>query len=159
MSVEAGVLIAKDGGVIHWHLPAERSAGYLPDSQDLWEVIMTNRDNVLGFAHSHPGSGKPGPSMEDLTTFSAIEKALGRKLIWWITSADQLVEVELVGPGKYDYETVLEETPPEWLGQLRKHSYYEHRMVRRWSVAPPQEIQQELAEPEPKLGEPDNGRN
>ena len=159
MTLEAGALIAKDGSVIHWHLPAERSVGYLPDSHDLWEVIMANRDNVLGFAHSHPGSGKPGPSMEDLTTFSALEKALGRKLVWWITSADQLVEVELVGPGKYDYETMLEETPPEWLEQLRKHSYYEHRMVRRWSGGPPQEIPRGLAELAPKPGEPENDRN
>lgn len=137
MSVEAGVLVAKDGSPIFWHLPVDRSAGYLPDSQDLWEVIWANRDNVLGFAHSHPGSGLPGPSMEDLTTFAAVEAALGRRLIWWITSADQLVEIDWVGPGKLDYEVYWAGEgciPPEWLTLLRGHSYYEHQMIRRWSV-------------------------
>lgn len=155
MSIEAAVLIAKDGSVIYWHLPPDRrSAGCLTNAQVLWELIWENRANVAGIAHSHPGSGMPGPSAEDLATFSVVERLLGCRLIWWITSADQLVEVTWKGPGAHDYETGPEESPPEWLWQLRKHAY-EHRMVRRWTGAPPQH---ELAESASKLGEPENDR-
>lgn len=137
MSVEAGVLIAKDGSPLYWHLPADRSAGALPDSQDLWEVIWENRRNLLGFAHSHPGSGLPGPSMEDITTFIAIESALARRLVWWITSSDQLVHVNWIGPEKFSYLVTPSIEEPAWLAELRKQSYYEHRMVRRWTATVP----------------------
>lgn len=131
MSIEAGVLIDIDRNPIHWHMPVDRSVGYLPDSRELWDVIWENRDRVRGFAHSHPGSGVPGPSMEDLTTFAATESGLGRKLVWWITSADCLVTLWWQGPGKFDYfkavvpkEIELELYP--WLEQLRINSGYEN---------------------------------
>lgn len=132
MSIETGVLINKYGEPIHWHLPPGRNVGYLPDSRDLWEVIWENRDNLLGFAHSHPGSGETGPSWEDITTFSAVERALGCRLTWWITSFDQLALVVWKGPDKHDYEVVqipqvLERTHlwPTWLERLRDLSYKE----------------------------------
>ena len=91
MSMEVGVLVDINGDPIHWHRPPGSSGASLPDSRDLWDVIWENRADVLGFAHSHPGGGEPGPSHTDITTFRAVEKALGRRLIWWITSSTHLV--------------------------------------------------------------------
>lgn len=103
MTIEAGVVIALDGSVIHWHLPPNRSVGFLPDSRPLWDVLWDNRERLAGFAHSHPGGGHPGPSWEDITTFAAIESGLGRRLEWWITSSDQMISIHWIGPGKHDY--------------------------------------------------------
>ena len=126
MSVEAGVVIVA-GEPVFWHLPEGRSAGGLPDSRALWDVLWEHRlAEGLGFAHSHPGSGVPGPSYTDLTTFAAVELGLGRRLRWWITSSDRIVELAFCGPGKLMYAPthtsvcMLEE--PSWTEQLRKHS-------------------------------------
>lgn len=122
MSLETGVLVAKDGSPILWHVPDGRSAGYLPDSPGLWKTIWDRRNDVMGFAHSHPGSGQPGPSSEDLTTFAAVEAALGRRLVWWITSSDRLIEYNWEdATGTYFRHNVKEE--PQWLARLRWLSY------------------------------------
>lgn len=122
MSVETGVLVAKNGQPILWHVPEGRSAAYLPDSRGLWKAIWEHRENVLGFAHSHPGSGQPGPSSEDLSTFEAVEAALGRRLKWWICSSDQLIECNWEdATGTYFRHRIIEE--PQWLGRLRWLSY------------------------------------
>ena len=125
MNLEAGVVVGYEGEPIYWHLPEGRTAGYLPDSRELWEVIWENRHNVYGIAHSHPGSGLPGPSWEDITTFAGIELGLGRRLVWWITSSNSLSIVLWAGPDKYDYEVMSAEgSKPKWLDDLRRHSNY-----------------------------------
>lgn len=117
--IEVGVVIAQDGTPWHWHLPAGRTSGSLPDSRGLWDVFWEQRHHLAGFAHSHPGSGWPGPSWTDLTTFAAIEAALGRRLDWWITSSDRLIVLRWVGPGRHQYDEELLFTEPEWVVQLR----------------------------------------
>lgn len=82
---EAGVLLNKEGFPIYWHLPEGRSSGHIPDSKTLWDVIWSNKETVSGFAHTHPGDGIVVASQTDMTTFAAIEAALGRRLDWWIT--------------------------------------------------------------------------
>jgi hypothetical protein len=128
MSVEVGVLLAWDAKQfaipIFWHFPEGRNAAYLPDSRTLWDEIWNNRERVLGFAHSHPGSGIPGPSYEDLTTFAAVESALGKRLFWWITNSDVLVRIFWIGPNKLDYHVTLVYDKPVWLSRLRQESEY-----------------------------------
>ncbi len=129
LSLEAGVLVRTDGSPIYWHLPYTRSSVYLPDSQELWEVIWQNRQDVLGFAHSHPGSGLPRPSMEDLTTFRAVDIALGRPLLWWITSVDRVVELQKLDWKEKDLSYYLADHPQDqhieqWLEELREKSKY-----------------------------------
>ncbi len=119
--IEAGVVISKSLESIYWHTPQGRTGGSLPDSRDLWEVFWENRHNLSGFAHSHPGSGVPGPSHTDLTTFAAVEVGLGVRLLWWITSSDTVIEMTWCGPGKFDYEAKLIEDP-FWAFELRKLS-------------------------------------
>jgi hypothetical protein len=104
--METGVLILFEGNPI-FHLPPGRSLGYLPDSPDLWQAMWDNREGIWGFAHSHPGNGVPAPSMEDLTTFAAVEAALGERIQWWITSEDTLVVCNHAGPGRLDYRVDL----------------------------------------------------
>jgi len=128
--MEVGVVISTTGEPIHWHLPLGRSGGALPDSRELWDVLwQAHRDGWLaGFAHSHPGSGVPGPSGTDTSTFVAIESALGRSLSWWITSSDRLVVVNRAAmdsmPGRvvYAVREIVVEREPLWVVELRRRS-------------------------------------
>lgn len=124
--MEAGVVIA-GGKPVFWHLPKGRSAGSLPDSRDLWDVLWEHRETLDGFAHSHPGSGWPGPSQTDVTTFLAVERALGRRLKWWITSRTNMILLTWGGskPGDLVYDTTSIDGPeePSWVWKLREHSY------------------------------------
>lgn len=119
--IEAGVVVVA-GDPVHWHLPVGRSGGSLPDSRQLWDVLWDlRREEFLGFAHSHPGSGVPGPSWTDITTFAAVELGLGRRLDWWITSSDHVILLGWHGPDKHEYKGHLVGEPP-WAPLLREHS-------------------------------------
>lgn len=123
---ETAVVISENNLPIYWHLPYGRSSVYLPDDKSLWDVVWEHRKIIRGIAHSHPGSGIPSPSQEDITTFSAIELALGRRLDWYITSADRCIRLHWDGDGKYSYyeRPLLKEFVPFWLKQLRLLSNY-----------------------------------
>jgi len=123
MSIETGVLVGLDLNPIHWHLPQGRSVAFLPDSRDLWDVIWENRNEVLGFAHSHPGSGVPIPSGIDITTFRAVEKALGRQIVWWICSRTHVIACRQFGKNPRWESTVFDGMNLGWLPELRRHSY------------------------------------
>jgi len=129
--MEAGVLVLKtngslgnssEGTSLYWHLPQGRTAGSLPDSRDLWDLFWENRAAIRGFAHSHPGGGVPGPSYTDVTTFAAIESALGLRIDWWITSDDHVVVCQWVGPDKLTYGVTKLDVEPHWADALRKLS-------------------------------------
>lgn len=126
--IEAGVVIDKSGSPLFWHLPDGRSAGSLPDSRTLWQVLWDafQADTLLGFAHSHPGSGVPGPSYSDVTTFAAIEAALGKRLDWWITSSDHVVLLRWGEPIHKDhlfsYRSTIVTEAPSWVAELRRLS-------------------------------------
>jgi len=132
MSIETGVVVALDGSALHWHLPPGRHVALLPDSRDLWDIFWTNRDNILGFAHSHPGSGMRAamPSWEDVTTFDAIEKALGKRLRWWITSNDVVLLHLKVSAERYSYEPSFDSPKHTWLAKLRELSNYNNANVK-----------------------------
>lgn len=116
---EAGVVIDLEGRPIFWHVPAGRSAGALPDSRLLWDVLWENRERLLGFAHTHPGGGEPRPSGIDVSTFEAIEAALGKRLVWWIATSDELRAFRHA-EGEYRGEALA--VAPEWLAELNERS-------------------------------------
>jgi len=118
---EAGAVISREGLVLFWHLPEGRTAGSLPDSRTLWQVIWETfkNDTLCGFAHSHPGSGIPGPSYSDVTTFAAVEAALGKRLDWWITSSDRVILLRWSGPDKISYCATIVDEAPSWVNELR----------------------------------------
>lgn len=121
--IEAGVLIGENDEPIYWHTPPGSSVVYLPDSRDLWEVIWEHRAKITGFAHSHPGKGMPHPSMEDLTTFRAIEQGLGKTINWYITSSDSLILAVWVPKWeRYSIKEIREDKA--WLDGLRNISGY-----------------------------------
>lgn len=119
--IEAGVVINRDGEPIYWHMPVGRSAVYIPDSRILWDVLWNNRNTLWGVAHSHPGGGIPRPSQTDLSTFLAIEQALGRSLSWWITSSEKLVSCTRLGESAR-YGSVVVRREPFWAQELRLRS-------------------------------------
>lgn len=114
--MESGLVIDVDGNVIHRHAPSGRTSASLPDSRQLWDVIWENRDRLLGIAHSHPGRGVPSPSGTDLTTFDAVERALGRRLSWWIASEDETILCSRVDA---DYAVAAVRSEPYWIEELR----------------------------------------
>ncbi len=125
--IETGVVVSVHHEPIFWHEPGGRSSGALPDSRTLWNVLwQAHRDGWLsGFAHTHPGGGMPGPSQEDLSSFVAIENALGRPLNWWIVNADMTVLVRKSTldsvPGREIYGTTRVDDPV-WVPDLRRRS-------------------------------------
>ncbi len=118
---EAGVVLDRFGLDLYWHLPDNRSGGYLPDSLPLWEIFWANRADLSGFAHSHPG-GLATPSYEDITTFAAVELGLGRRLDWWILAGSILIHSHWIGPGRLSYKSLPVECRPKWVGKLREAS-------------------------------------
>lgn len=122
--MEAAAIISLDGDALAWHSPPGRTSVALPDSRSLWDLLWDHREHLAGVAHSHPGSGIPGPSHTDITTFSAIETGLGRRLRWWIISRDHVIELKWVGPENLRYGAV--QVAPEscrWLDGLKNLSY------------------------------------
>lgn len=131
MTIEAGVVITKLDCL--WHVPPGRSGVSIPDSPDLWEQLWKNRAILEGFAHSHPGAGVAAcnPSLTDVTTFDAIERALGKTLKWWICSFDCMVEYQRV-PGLLAYKDIQAWgrgcRMPLWVHTLREISGHYVRM-------------------------------
>jgi hypothetical protein len=128
--MEAAVVVGLDGNPIHWHSPPGRTSVAIPDTRTLWDVLWENRDNLAGVAHSHPGSGLPGPSLEDVTTFAAVESGLGRRLNWWIISTDRVVHLRWQGPGDLQYagrEVSPASDACRWIAQLHRVSYNTER--------------------------------
>lgn len=132
--LENAVLLDHNEEPLYWHTPEGRSSVSIPDSRTLWDVIWQFRDEVKGLAHSHPGLGRPWPSYEDLSTFRAVEKALGQKLWWWITTRGEVAVVHTRGDD-FDVWTLQSgsaltlDTP--WLRELRRISYEEPTKLER----------------------------
>lgn len=120
--MEAGVVLDLHGQPLFWHIPRDRTAGSLPHSDELWDIFWANRDNLSGFAHSHPGNGIPGPSYTDVTTFAAVEAGLGARLDWWITSEDGVSLYRWRGPDRLSYGPEPVTGEPSWVRELRRVS-------------------------------------
>ncbi len=138
--LESAAVIDITGAPIHWHLPAGRSQVALPDSRSLWDVLWAERERLAGVAHTHPGAGMPYPSWEDLTTFSACELGLGRRLRWWIATSSRIAELRWVGPEPYRYKGRLLGEPPLWLPALHARSLVTPAIRTRPSLCAPHSL-------------------
>lgn len=120
---EAAVVLVDVDGIptpVYWHLPHGRTAVEIPDDVALWDVLWQNRARLVGVAHTHPGSGTPAPSGTDLTTFAAIERALGRTLTWWIVNETDAGVVTAVMRIGFTFTAVPAQP---WMDELRRRSY------------------------------------
>lgn len=97
--MEAAIVFDNLSRTLWAHLPPGRSAGGLPDSRDLWEVLWAMRHVAAGVAHLHPWEGQAVPSHEDLTTFSAVDRALGLRLYWPVVTLDNCAVYRGLGVG------------------------------------------------------------
>lgn len=86
--IEVALVFDKEGKTLHWH--GGQSAGAIHDSRDLWSVLWENRDILGGVAHTHPWNGEAWPSMTDVTTFRAVEKGLGKQLLWPVVTFSEV---------------------------------------------------------------------
>lgn len=118
--IETAVVLNKQGEAIFWHEPEGRENHAIPNSATLWHVLWMRRDDVGGVAHTHPGTGLPSPSFEDITTFSAVDRGLDTHLVWWIASADRLVRMSFQSDGCLVVSKDL--STPAWLAELRRRS-------------------------------------
>lgn len=120
--IEVAVVLDDAHRPLFWHEPPGAHATALPDSRTLWEVLWTERHRLGGVAHLHPGRGEPAPSPEDLTTFAACEAGLGRRLGWWIATADQVRRFAWAGPDRLGYagRSPGEAEIEAWVAELRR---------------------------------------
>lgn len=95
--LETALVFDLEGKTIYWHEPPGRTAGSLPNVRSLWDVLWDNRHNLGGVAHTHPWDGPASPSHTDLTTFDAIERGLGKKLLWPIVTFTDILYVGRLG--------------------------------------------------------------
>jgi len=100
MTIEVALVFDREGKTIAIHQPPGRSSTEIPDTRSLWEIMWEHRDNLGGVAHVHPWHGEAIPSQEDLTTFSALERALG-PLLWPITTFSEGRVFARVSEGLY----------------------------------------------------------
>ena len=119
---ETGLVFDAKGQTLYWHRPLDRSNRCLPDSRELWDVLWENRKQLGGVAHTHPWVGAALPSQTDLSTWRAIEKGLGRLLLWPVVTFS---EVRCYGwnPWAKEYEDVTKHVELTFdVGMLRKLS-------------------------------------
>jgi len=88
--IETAFVFDIEGKIIYWHEPHGRSGGSLPDSRSLWLVLWENKVRLGGVAHSHPWDGPADASHTDITTFSAVERGLGKNLIWPVVTMTEI---------------------------------------------------------------------
>ena len=125
MTREVIVVFDENGKAIYWH-DQDASSGYVPDADDLFYVLWEHKDHLGGFAHTHPWDGPAAPSGIDLTTYAALEKGLGKHLLWPVVTFTDLVCVvrnpifneggamwTLAGPLTIEFD---------WIDELRRRS-------------------------------------
>lgn len=106
-------------------------ATYIGDSRKRWRNIynLHNKGQLAGIAHTHPGREYPTPSQTDIETFSAVERGLGSRVTWWITTLDSLVEIHW-DPHQKEYNITQVAKNDEkavgfgWLDDLRKKALF-----------------------------------
>lgn len=106
MSTETALVFDVEGNTIAIHEPPCRTGSFIPDSFNLYEVLWGNRHRLGGVAHTHPWYGPAWYSEEDRTTFSAVDLALGKRLVWVVVTFSEAVYYKWHGPGRYDYEPI-----------------------------------------------------
>lgn len=125
MTLEVAALIhADEESVLCWHLPEGRTSASVPDTRDLLQLLVQHKAQMAGTAHSHPGTGIPGPSWDDITTYAVVEKYLRGRYKHWVVSMDRMVVVTWCGPGRYDYRVTFvdHDKEPSWAEELRRVS-------------------------------------
>jgi len=121
---EVALVFAADGSTIAWHTPPGATGASIPDDRGLWEILWEHRERLGGVAHTHPGRGQVSPSHEDVTTWAAVERGLGKRLLWPVMNFD---EVRYYGwnpvtNGYYEVDERWVDTP-EGLVALWNRSY------------------------------------
>lgn len=107
---------------LYVHVPTQPSVAAVPDSPDLWAVIWSLRDRLVGIAHTHP-PGAMEPSSQDLATVRGVERALGRTIFWWILDPCTLRAVRFAPAGERGYTLVpLNGLSPTWAHLASVHA-------------------------------------
>jgi hypothetical protein len=125
---EVGVVLGANNKPIYWHVP-DSTPGAIPDSRELWLFLIEHKDEVTGFAHTHPGKGYPAPSYTDSTTFKSIELGLGKQLNWFILSEDKQVLClreygQLLVININEDTDIISDINKSWMKTLRELSEY-----------------------------------
>ena len=100
-----GAVIFRDAG---------DSAASIPDSRARWEAIWAARESIAEIAHSHP-VGPLAFSNEDETTMSALESALGRRLVFSVVAPGGMIR-------RQEGRDAPVSSEPDWAVELRRLS-------------------------------------
>lgn len=106
---EVALIFDKEGRPLAWSDDSKAQGCAIPDSRNLWDAIWDYRQQLGGVAHTHPWDGPTGPSSTDLTTFAALEKGLGLRLVWPIITMTHELYLSLAPS---DDSVYLELFPP-----------------------------------------------
>jgi len=116
MSREVLFFISSSGDVLFQ--TTDDNAGFV-DGNKLWHLLYKYRNGIKYIVHSHPGSGAPRPSHEDLSTFKSMGYAGFAHVEWVIITRDYV--------HSFDRDGVQIESSfpplPKWLHELRVLSY------------------------------------
>ena len=91
--METVLVFNRMGKTICFHEPAGQTSGSVPDTRSLWDILWEHRENLGGVAHTHPWEGPAQPSGTDITTFDAIERGLGKRLLWPVVTFTDVLYV------------------------------------------------------------------
>ena len=83
--IESALVYDRDGKTLYFRPLEDCSPGYIPDSRSFWLFLWEHRDVLGGVAHVHP-YGTASPSPTDTSTFSALERGLGKRLVWAVVT-------------------------------------------------------------------------
>jgi hypothetical protein len=86
MVEERGVIFDKDFLPLHWHEPLDATGVLLPDSTNFADIMWDLREDMYGFAHTHPFGEMLVPSLKDLKAFQGIEQGNGKRYLWPIVT-------------------------------------------------------------------------
>jgi hypothetical protein len=117
---EVFFLIGPAGRILH--RDEGSSAAFIPDSRERWEVIWSEREQLVEIAHSHP-LGPFAFSSEDESTMSAIASALGRTIVFSVVTSRAMLRREVrpdVPMSSADDRVV--EIEPDWADEMRRAS-------------------------------------
>lgn len=91
--LETSLVFDYEGKTIGWDEPEGRNSGWLPDSDHLWDDLLwpNRKGRLCGHAHTHSSDSILGFSSRDLRSFAAIEKGLGRRLVWVVVTPTQAI--------------------------------------------------------------------
>lgn len=127
--LESALVFDATGKTIYEHVPFGRTSGFIPDSRGFFDWLYDNVDIVHGIAHLHPWKGWPVPSQTDVTTFSAIERGLGKRLVWPIATLSSVRSFVHIARGQPNEFSLRSEQELSYINYFTPPPFNAYRLI------------------------------